>query len=87
MLPEILRVAVSIGAGRLKPSSVLRRLATYSRKSKLYFAFRELGYVVRTSFLLDYLSDVELRRTIQAATNKASASINSFNGSPSGAAH
>jgi len=71
MLPEMLRVAVSIGAGRLKPSFILRRLATYSRKSKLYFAFRELGYVVRTSFLLDYLSDVELRRTIQAATNKS----------------
>jgi TnpA family transposase len=71
MLPEMLRVAVSIGAGRLKPSSVLKRLATYSRKSKLYFAFRELGYVVRTSFLLDYLSDIELRRTIQAATNKS----------------
>lgn len=71
MLPEMLRVALSIGAGRLKPSSVLRRLATYSRKSKLYFALRELGYVVRTSFLLDYLSDVELRRTIQAATNKS----------------
>ena len=71
MLPEMLRVAVSIGAGRLKPSTVLRRLATYSRKSKLYFAFRELGYVVRTSFLLDYLCDVELRRLIQAATNKS----------------
>ena len=30
----------------------LRRLATYSRKNKLYFAFRELGRVVRTVFLL-----------------------------------
>jgi TnpA family transposase len=60
-----------IGAGKLKPSSVLRRLATYSRKSKLYFAFRELGYVVRTIFLLEYLSDVELRKLIQSATNKS----------------
>jgi TnpA family transposase len=71
MLPEMLRVAVSIGAGKLKPSAVLRRLATYSRKNKLYFAFRELGYAVRTNFLLEYLSDVELRRLIQAATNKS----------------
>jgi TnpA family transposase len=71
MLPEMLRVAVSIGAGRIKPSTILRRLATYSRKSKLYFAFRELGHAVRTSFLLEYLSDVELRRLIQAATNKS----------------
>jgi TnpA family transposase len=71
MLPEMLRVAVSIGAGRIKPSTILRRLATYSRKSKLYFAFRELGHAVRTGFLLDYLSDIELRRLIQTATNKS----------------
>ncbi len=71
MLPEMLRVAVSIGAGRIKPSTILRRLATYSRKSKLYFAFRELGHVVRTSFLLEYLADVDLRRLIQSATNRS----------------
>jgi TnpA family transposase len=71
MLPEMLRVAVSIAAGKVKPSTVLRRLATYSRKNKLYFAFRELAYVVRTMFLLEYLSDVELRRLIQSATNKS----------------
>src|ERR1700733_9853332 len=71
MLPEMLRVAVSIGVGRIKPSTILRRLATYSRKSKLYFAFRELGHAIRTSFLLEYLSDVELRRLIHSATNKS----------------
>ncbi len=73
MLPEMLRVALSIGAGRIKPSAILRRLATYSRKNKLYFAFRELGRVVRTAFLLEYISDIELRRTIQAATNRSEA--------------
>jgi TnpA family transposase len=73
MLPEMLRVALSIGAGRIRPSAILRRLATYSRKNKLYFGFRELGRVVRTAFLLDYISDVELRRTIHAATNKSEA--------------
>ena len=86
MLPEMLRVAVSIGAGRIKPSTILRRLATYSRKSKLYFAFRELGHAVRTGFLLDFLSDIELRRLIQAATNKSERSISSSSGSPSAAA-
>ena len=62
-----------VRAGRIKPSTILRRLATYSRKNKLYFAFRELGRVVRTAFLLDYISDIDLRRTIQAATNKSEA--------------
>jgi hypothetical protein len=32
------------------------RLATYSRKNRLYFAFRELGRAIRTDFLLRYLS-------------------------------
>lgn len=71
--PDMLRVAVSIAEGRVTPSTVLRRLATYSRKNKLYFAFRELGCAVRTVFLLRFLSDVDLRHRIQAATNKSEA--------------
>lgn len=70
-LPDMLRVALSIRAGRLLPSAILRRLATYSRKNRLYFAFRELGRAVRTDFLLRYLGSIELRRVIQAATNKS----------------
>ena len=70
-LPDMLRVALSVKAGRLLPSAILRRLATYSRKNRLYFAFRELGRVIRTIFLLRYLSSIELRRVIQAATNKS----------------
>jgi TnpA family transposase len=53
------------------PSDILRRLGSYSRKNKLYFALRELGRVVRTLFLLRYISEVELRQAIQAATNKS----------------
>lgn len=70
-LPDMLRVAISIKVGKITPSMILRRLGTYSRKNKLYFAFRELGRVVRTQFLLKYINDVELRRTIHAATNKS----------------
>ncbi len=69
--PDMLRVALSVRAGRLLPSAILRRLATYSRKNRLYFAFRELGRAIRTDFLLRYLASVELRRAIGAATNKS----------------
>jgi TnpA family transposase len=69
--PDMLRVALSIKAGRLLPSAILRRLATYSRKNRLYFAFRELGRAIRTTFLLRYLGSLELRRLINAATNKS----------------
>ena len=70
-VPDMLRVVLSIRAGRLLPSAILRRLATYSRKNRLYFAFRELGRAIRTDFLLRYLGSVELRRAIGAATNKS----------------
>jgi TnpA family transposase len=69
-LPDMLQVAQSIRAGRVSPSTILRKLGTASRKNKLYFAFRELGRVVRTIFLLEYISNDELRQIIQAAQNK-----------------
>lgn len=71
MLPDMLRVALSVKAGKITPSAILRRLATYSRKNKLYFAFRELGRVIRTKFLLQYISDIDVRRMISVATNKS----------------
>ncbi len=68
---DMLRVVLSIQSGQVKASTVLRRLCSKSRKNKLYYAFRELGRVVRTEFLLNYINDSELRRVIQAATCKS----------------
>lgn len=68
---DMLRVAISIQKGKVKASTVLRKLCSKSRKNKLYFAFRELGRVERTIFLLNYINDPEMRRLIQAATCKS----------------
>jgi len=38
-LPDMLRVALSIKMGRITPSTILRKLGSYSRKNKLYQAF------------------------------------------------
>lgn len=76
-LPDMLQIALSIKAGRIAPSTILRKLGTASRKNKLYFAFRELGRVVRTCFLLEYMNSEELRRLIQSATNRCE-SFNKF---------
>lgn len=67
----MLRVVLSIMEGKIAPSTILKRLGSQSRKNKLYYAFRELGRAVRTQFLLQYIHDIELRRTISAATNKS----------------
>jgi TnpA family transposase len=70
-LKDMLRVVISIKAGKIAPSTILRRLGTASRKNKLYYAFRELGRAIRTQFLLKYINDAELRKSIHAATNKS----------------
>ncbi len=71
MAPDMLRVAVSLQTGAMLPSDILRRLTSSSKKNKLYFALRELGRVVRTVFLLRYISDLDLRHAIQTATTKS----------------
>ncbi|RYG41089.1 MAG: hypothetical protein EOO01_25915 [Chitinophagaceae bacterium] len=68
-LPDMLRVAISIKLGTITASTILKRLGTASRNNKLYYAFRELGKAVRTIFLLRYINDIELRKSILAATN------------------
>lgn len=75
-LPDMLRVVLSIKAGKVTASTLLRKLGTYSKKNRLYQAFRELGRALRTEFLLKYLGSAALRTLIQAATNKSEA----FNG-------
>ena len=70
-LPDMFRIARSIKAGKITPSAILRRLGARSRKNKLYFAFRELGRVVRTEFLLTYIGDIEIRQMVHSATNKS----------------
>jgi TnpA family transposase len=70
---DLFRVVLSIKAGRIFPSTLLRKLGNGSRKNKLYQAFRELGRVVRTAFLLRYIADIGLREQITASTNKVEA--------------
>lgn len=72
---DMMQVVLSIQAGLVLPSMLLRKLGSHNRKSRLARAFRELGRVERTLFLLRYISDPEIRRTIRAETTK----IESFN--------
>jgi TnpA family transposase len=67
---DLMQVVLSIKAGKILPSTLLRKLNNYSRKNRLYLAYRELGRVVRTKFLLKYISDKKFREEINAHTNK-----------------
>jgi TnpA family transposase len=53
---DMIQVVLSIQAGRVMPSMLLRKLGTYNRKSLLYRAFRELGRVERTLFVLRFIT-------------------------------
>ena len=83
LVPDMMRVAVSIRTGNILPSDILRRLNSSSRKNKLYFGFRELGRVVRTIFLLRYLSDASCAARFKRPPTKAKGSISLCNGSHS----
>jgi TnpA family transposase len=72
---DIMQVVLSIQAGMVLPSMLLRKLGSHNKKSRLCLAFRELGRVERTLFLLRYISDPGIRRTIRAETTK----IESYN--------
>ena len=67
---DMMQVVLSIQAGKVLPSMLLRKLGSKNRKNKLYRAFRELGRVERTIFLLRYISEDEFRFSIRAETTK-----------------
>ena len=73
---DLMQVVLSIKSGKIAASTLLRKLGNYSRKNRLYQAFRMLGAAIRTIFLLQYISDRELREIITASTNK----VESYNG-------
>jgi len=45
-------------------------LCSKSRKNKIYQAFRELGRVIRTTFLLNYINNIEEKLNFSAFLNE-----------------
>lgn len=70
---DLMQVVLSIKTGKIAASTLMRKLGNYSRKNRLYQAFKALGSAVRTLFLLQYISNRELREQITASTNKVEA--------------
>lgn len=57
---DLMQVILSIQAGKVLPSTLMQRFGSHSRQSKLYQVFAEVGRVVRTLFLLAYISNTLL---------------------------
>ena len=73
---DLMQVAISIQQGHVMPSMLLRKLRHDSNKNRLYRAFREVGRVIRTIFLLRYVANPQLQRQINTVTNQ----MESYNG-------
>jgi TnpA family transposase len=73
----MLRISISIKECQTDIKSMMNKICTKSKKNKLYYAFRELGRAIRTCYLLEYITDYDLRKFINAATCK-SEEFNSF---------
>jgi TnpA family transposase len=72
--PELMRLKVSIEAGAVLPSVILRKLAAAGSGNTLSRALRALGRIERTLFTLQWLSDPALRQRSHAGLNKGEAS-------------
>ena len=51
-------------------SDIFRRLNSYSRQHGLYTTLKALGRIVKSTFILRYLDDVELRMAIEKQLNR-----------------
>lgn len=72
----MMQIALSIQAGRLSSPLLLKKLGAAGGRSRLFEGVRETGDVVRTLFLLKWISDVKMRREVTSETNK----MESYNG-------
>lgn len=63
-----MQVVLSIQAGKILPSTLLRKFGSHSRQNKLNRAFGDLGRIERPLFLLHYVSEADFRPIIRADT-------------------
>jgi TnpA family transposase len=65
-----MQLALAIQGGTLAPSAVLARINSYSTRNRFALALQELGVAVRTKFLLEWIMDDSMRRTVHKCTTK-----------------
>ncbi len=70
----ILKIASTLKSKHATSSTLFKRLNSYARQNETYQALRDLGRLVRTKFLLNYMDDPFLRQMIQQQLNKGESS-------------
>lgn len=70
---DIFRAVATMAAGVMPPSHLLRKFASYPRQHELALAFREVGRIERTLFIIDWLLDADMQRRANVGLNKGEA--------------
>ena len=65
----MIKYATALKEGTAEPESILRRFTRSNVRHPTYRALSELGKVVKTNFLCDYLDSEQLRREIHEGLN------------------
>jgi TnpA family transposase len=67
---SMIRVALSLKQRTAPAHVIVQRLMNSSPSDRLSKAFTSLGRIIKTEYILRYLTDPELRRTVQIQLNK-----------------
>jgi len=67
---EILRFISTIKLGHSKASTLIRRLNSYSRQHPLYKALKELGRIYKTLYILQYMDEPAVRKSVERVLSK-----------------
>ncbi len=67
---DILRLMASIKLGHCSASLIFKILSSTERDNALYRALKELGRLIKSKFILDYMDDESLRKAIQKQLNR-----------------
>ncbi len=68
--PDLMQVAISMEQGKVASPLLLRKLSAEGRNNQLFKASRELGRVLRTSYLLRWVGSKDMRQEVTGVTNK-----------------
>ena len=66
----VLRLMATIKMREHKASTILKRLNSYDKQHPLQKTIKEFGRIIKSTFILKYIDDVELRQTIEKQLNK-----------------
>ena len=67
---DVLRLVATIKLKESTASDIFRRLNSYSRQHSLYTALKAFGRIIKSTFILRYIGDVELRMAIENVLNR-----------------